>query len=221
MAIAATQMQPTDDGAATIATLAVSKGCAQHRYVRQLTAPNAAARDVADAVHAICAVHGRTTDLFELAARCPGPDLDPRWLSDAASAFVEERAYLVAMTAAVGPLPSTPRQADSDSAFAALRHAFDILATSGRTGCAAGAAIALMIDWQTFRTVLDTAADHLGVEAPSMELPDEAAIAEICTAVTATPAVNRAMCFGARQTFTQHHTLFDLIEARATARDRH
>jgi len=223
MAIASTQLKPAVE-AGSIAALAVSDGCAHHPLLRRLTitrvaGSGVAGRDLADAVHALCAVHGRLTDLFEEAARRRVADLDTDWLTDATEAFGIERAYLARLTAAVGPLPSTPGQAESDAAFAAQRHAFDMLARSDRAGCATGAALALVIDWHAFRRILDAAANRAGVTIVVCQLPDEIAIAQIATAPGATAPIRRAMAFGAQQTFAQHRGLCDLIDARAAARN--
>lgn len=221
MPTAATGVHSGASGPGTIMALAGTDSCAHHPFVPRLLGARAAGRDLADAIHALCAVHGRANMLFEAAARQRIPDVDHRWLDDAAAAIAAERGYLAALTAAVGPLPSTPGQAESDSAFAALRHAFDTLAGSDRLGCATGAAIALLIDWQTFRRICDTAAGRVGVEIPQSELPDEGAIVRLSAAAGASAAVHRAMRFGAQQAFAQHRGLLCLIEARATARDRH
>lgn len=217
MAIATTQAG-TAGGGGTIAALATEDGCAAHPVLRRLTAARVAGRDLADAVHALCSVHGRLTGLFEEAGRRGTGAHEPQWLPAATAAFGVERGYLATLTAAVGPLPSTPGQAESDSAFAAQRHAFDMLARSDRTGCATGAALALMIDWHGFRRILDAAADRAGVAVVASRLPGLAEIAAIADAET-DPAVRRAMAFGAQQTFAQHRGLCDLIEARAVARD--
>lgn len=221
MPIAATGLQPGSTDPGTIAALAASDGCARHPHVAHLTAPNSAGRDLADAIHVLCAVHGRTGNLFDAAARNPIPTIDQAWIVDAAAAYADERAYLAALTAAVGPLPSTPGQPESDSAFVALRHAFDTLAESGRTGCAMGAAIALLIDWQTFRRIFDAAAARVGMEVQPCQLPVETTIVRIGPPTDASPALQRAMRFGAQQTFAQHRGMVDLIAARANAREAH
>ncbi len=95
----------------------------------------------------------------------------------ATDGFAAERAYLATLTAAAGPLPSTPGQAETDAALVAQRHAFDMLAHSDRAGCATGAAIALVIDWYAFRDAMDVAAARFGVNAPEMTLPDEIEVA--------------------------------------------
>ena len=219
MAIASTQLNVAAD-TGTIAALADSDGCAHHAVIRRLTAPGVAGRDLADAVHALCAVHGRLTDLFEEAARRCVPEIESGWLATATQAFGIERAYLAKLTAAVGPLPSTPGQAETDAAFSAQRHAFGMLARSDRAGCSIGAALAMVIDWHAFRCILDTAAHRNAVDIPPLRLPNEGAIATIAAAPGASAPVRRAMAFGAQQTFAQHRGLCDLIESRAWARDQ-
>ncbi|MET3826107.1 hypothetical protein ABIC16_001800 [Sphingomonas sp. PvP055] len=201
------------------AVLAAADGSASHPLLAQLSDVAAWGRDIADAIHCICAVHGGTTGNFRAAALHPVPGVAQHWMEDAAIAFAGERAYLAAVTAAVGPLPSTPGQAASDSAFAALRHAFNMLATSDRVGCSAGAAIALLTDWTSFRQIFDTAADRLGVEIPVNALPDTTAVIAAYAAPEVPAAAQRAIRFGAQQAFAQHRGLLDLLEARAAARD--
>lgn len=216
--IASIQVKTGHD-AGSIAALAASDGCADHAILRRLAQAAVAGRDIADAVHALCAVHGRLTNVFEEARARAVPGLDALWLGQAAEAFGVERANLARLTAAVGPLPSTPGQAESDAAFAAQRHAFDMLARSDRTGCAIGAAMALVIDWHAFRTILDTAATRVGVAALPFGLPGIGEIVALATDALPAP-VRRAIAFGAQQTFAQHRGLCDLIEARAIARDK-
>lgn len=219
MAIASRHTGTTAENGA-IAALALADGCAGHPLLARLTAPGAPGRDLADAVHALCAVHGRLGDIFAESARRSLVGLDARWVATVIDAFGPERAYLAHLTAAVGPLPSTPGQAESDSAFAAQRHAFDTLAQSDRAGCSTGAALALAIDWHAFRTILDTAAVRAGVTILPSRLPPPAEIVAIAHAENATVPVRRAMAFGAQQAFAQHRCLCNLIDARATARDR-
>lgn len=198
---------------ASIAALAADDSCARHSLIGRLASPGAAGRDLADAVHALCAIHGRVNVLFEEAVRRAAPP-DAAWIGEAAAAFATERSYLAHLTAAVGPLPSTPGQSESDAAFAAQRHAFDMLARSDRAGCATGAAFALVVDWRGFRRILDAAAHRTGIAIPRCDMPATGGIVP-----AGSPAVQRAIAFGAQQAFAQHRGLCDLIEARAIARD--
>jgi len=126
----------------------------------------------------------------------------------------------VRLTAAVGPIPSTPGAAETESTLLAQRHALEILARSERSGCALGAATALVSDWWPIRRLLDRAAARAGIEAPAPSLPDEASIVAVVDSECASPAGGRALAFGAEQMLLQNRGLFDLLEARAAARER-
>lgn len=195
-------------------------GSADHSYRLSLLSANGpnAARDLADAVHLFCSLYGRHPGLIELALNsCPaGPVRD--WLRDASDAYERERLYLVRLTAAVGPLPSTPGAAETESALVAQRHAIETLAASERRGCALGAATALMRDWPAIRAVLDRAADRTGMHKPVLTLPDEASVIRVIGEATDGAPSERALGFGGEQLLLQNRGLFDLLEARAAAR---
>jgi hypothetical protein len=142
------------------------------------------------------------------------------WLGRAADAFERERLYLVRLTAAVGPIPSTPGAAETEATLLAQRHALEVLAKSERRGCALGASTALVSEWWPIRRLLDRAAARIGIESPAPSLPDEASILEAIEAECDTPASERALAFGGEQMLLQNRGLFDLLEARAEARDR-
>lgn len=195
-------------------------GCARHRHLEALisrTGPDCA-RNLADAVHLLCSLHGQHPGLIELLlTRSAGSEQS--WLSSAAEAFERERLYLVQLTAAVGPLPSTPGAAETEASLKAQRNALEILAVSERRGCALGAACALIGDWWPIRRLLDHAAERAGLDTPAPSLPDEDSIAEAIGRTCDTPASARAFAFGAEQLLLQHGGLFDLLEARAEARE--
>jgi hypothetical protein len=203
----------------TIATLASVDGTATHSLPRALTAALAAKRDLADAVHALCALHGRHPGVIDHAVVHNRQDTAQDWLEAAAYGFTVERAYLARLTALAGPLPSTPGQAESEAAITGQRHALDMLAQSDRTGCATGAAITLVLDWAAVRTMLDAAAVRFGIDPPDSFLPDDMETASLVSALSETPAIERAMAFGAQQILAQHRGLWDLLEARAGARN--
>ena len=213
------EAQPASSAELQLARVA-RDGCARHPYLSALiecTGPHAG-RDLADAVHLLCALHGRYPGLIELALeRCPkGQSAD--WLASAAESFERERLYLVRLTAAVGPTPSTPGAAETESCLLSARHALETLATSERTGCALGAATALIGDWWPVRRLLDRAATRAGIEAPASSLPDEGSVTAVIGAMSDSPAAMRALAFGGDQLLLQHRALFDLLEARASAR---
>jgi hypothetical protein len=99
------------------------------------------------------------------------------------------------------------------------RHAIEMLAKSDRTGCALGAALALVLDWRELRTVIDRAAQRFSVETPAVLLPtvEETLAVADCAAIS--PGVERAIIFGAQQLLVQHRGLWDLLEARQIARE--
>jgi hypothetical protein len=195
-------------------------GCARHPYLNALleTSGPHCARDLADAVHLLCSLHGRYPGLIEIALeRCPKGEARS-WLDRASEAFERERLYLVRLTSSVGPLPSTPGAAETEASLVAARHALETLATSERRGCALGAATALVGDWWPIRRLLDRASARVGLECPAPSLPDETSIIEVIGRASDTTASERALAFGGEQLLLQHRAIFDLLEARAEAR---
>ena len=216
--------QAVDRMAASVADAQLARVAAQgstdHAYRLSLlsaSGPNSA-RDLADAVHLFCSLYGRHPGLIELALNnCPsGPVRD--WLREASDAYERERLYLVRLTAAVGPLPSTPGAAETEVALVAQRHAIETLAKSERRGCALGAATALMADWSSIRSLLDRAADRMGMQKPALILPDATSIVRVIADGTDGVASERALGFGGEQLLLQNRGLLDLLEARAAAR---
>jgi hypothetical protein len=196
-------------------------GTTRHRHLNALLEASGgqSARDLADAVHLLCSLHGRHPSLVELALAQADEGPVREWLARAAEGFERERLYLVRLTSAVGPLPSTPGAAETENSLSAQRNALEILATSERRGCSVGAAAALVGDWWPIRRLLDRAASRAGLDAPAPALPDEASVVEVIEASSVTPASERALAFGAEQLILQHRGLFDLLEARAEARN--
>lgn len=205
-------------GWGTIAALANADGSATHRLLQTLVLGRTPTRLIADSVHLIGMLQGRQPGIIDYAAtRCIQPAA-VAWLEEAAAAFAIERGYLTRLTSTAGPMPSTPGQADTEATVAAQRHALDMLAQSDRNGCAIGAAVALIIDWMAIRVVLDSASERFGLTIPKCALPDLQETTSMVGAIANAPGIERAMAFGAQQIFAQHRGLWDLIEARASAR---
>jgi transposase len=200
--------------------LADSDGSAHHQHLRGLNGGIASMRDLTDAVHYICMLHGRHPGAIDHALAQARTPLERDWIEAAAEAFVTERGFLVRLVAAAGPLPSTPGQAECEAVAAAQRHAMDMLAQSARAGCATGAAVAVVLDWSAVRPVLDNAADRLGIDAPAGTLPLAEETVTVVDTLAREGAMERAMLFGAQQVFAQHRGLWDLLEARSSARAR-
>ena len=213
------EQQPVSVASAQLARVA-GEGSARHSHLTALLegAGRHSGRDMADAVHLLCSLHGRYPGLVEIALqRCPkGPVRD--WLSHASESFERERLYVVRLASAGGPLPSRPGAAETEASLVAARHALETLATSERDGCALGAATALVCDWWPVRRLLDRAAARVGTEAPAPSLPDEASVVAIVDRAAVSPGTARALAFGGEQLLLQHRALFDLLEARAEAR---
>lgn len=205
----------------TLAALVAADGSASHRFLSRLGTGTPAMRDLSDVVHQLCLLHARHPDVIEQAASHSRESTTAAWLAEAMPSFATERAFVVRLVAAAGPLPSTPGQAASEAAVAAQRHALDMLAQSDRAGCADGTALALILDWPAVRSVLDLAARRLGIDPPDSTLPPAHETATVIDALASRLSVERAMLFGAQQMLAQHRGLWDLLEARASARDRH
>ncbi len=215
----AVERQALDVANAQVARVAAN-GLAGHDHAHRLSIASGpqAARDLADAVHLLCSLYGRHPGLVELALghAAAGPVRD--WLVAASAAFERERLYLVRLTAAVGPLPSTPGSAETESVLGQQRHAIETLALSERRGCALGATTALIADWGAVRAVLNRAAVRMGVDVPGCSLPDATGVVAVIEAGIEGMAAERALAFGGEQLLLQNRGLFDLLEARAEAR---
>jgi hypothetical protein len=197
------------------------EGSAAHRWAAaaDLLAGPESARNLADLVHYLCVLHGRYPGVVDHASLRTVDAGARGWLANAAYAFAGERAFLARLAAAAGPVPSTPGSADCDAVVKAQRHAIDMLAQSERTGCALGAAMAVVLDWATVRHALGAAAGRFGVDVPDFAAPDAVLTGGVAERFAAgSPATGRALLFGARQILAQHHGLFDLLESRAQAR---
>ena len=210
-------------GAGMLDTLIAQSGSAAHPYVgsRELLTGPEAARNLADAVHYLTVLHGRLPSMIDLAGRKVTIAQSKGWLTDAATGFALERTYLTRLVVAVGPLPSTPGQSECEAAVVAQHHALEMLARSERTGCAPGAAIGLVLDWAAVRPVLDAAAERFGLAPMQCALPDEAATRAFAAQIADTPAIERAVRFGAEQILIQHGGLWSLLESREHARRHH
>ena len=210
---------PLGGGWGTIVALTSNDGSTAHPMCARLMEANALMRDVADAVHALCLLHGRHPGLIDHALARNALPACSGWLEEAVAAFASERAVLAKLASAVGPLPSTPGQAESEATILAQRHALETLAQSDRSGCAMGAAIAFVVDWRAMRRVLERAAERIGVTISPLHLPCDSDSATVIATIAERPGPERAMMFGAQQVLAQHRGLWALLEARAVARN--
>ncbi|MFM9978096.1 MAG: DUF6975 family protein [Sphingomonadaceae bacterium] len=214
------QQAAAADCADALIALVRAEGTASHQHPTSeaLVRGPEAARNVADIVHLLCLLHGRQPGVVDHAA-IRATDLKMRsFLNAAVDAFAEERLILTRLVVSSGPMPSTTGQAETEATVLSQHHALEMLAQSDRSGCATGAALALLADWAAIRPLLNTTAQRLGLEVPRSRLPDTAGIAAVMRASETTPAIDRAMLFGAQQIVAQHRGLWDLLEARGVAR---
>ena len=94
----------------TITALLGSDGSKSHPHASFHLLPRGrdTARDLADAVHFFAKLHGQRPGVIDLARERPAHDEAREWLEAAAEGFAAERAYLLRVVVAVGPLPGTP-----------------------------------------------------------------------------------------------------------------
>jgi hypothetical protein len=206
----------TRTGALLLACVA-EHGTGSHPYLasESLTKGHDSTRNLADAIHFLCALHGRHPGIVDHAATRTVEPGGRAWLLQAAEAMADERLYLTRLSVAVGPMPSTPGSNGSESAILAQRAALATLALSDRRGCALGAALSFAADWAAIRTILDAAAHKLGVDPRPLTLGDPELLREVADGAATS---ERALLFGAQQLALQHRALWDLLEARQQAR---
>jgi len=206
----------TRTGALLLACVA-EHGTASHAYFGSdaLRRGHDAARNLADSIHFLCALHGRHPGIVDHAAMRTVEPGGRAWLGTATEAMADERLYLTRLSVAAGPIPSTPGGAGSETAILAQRGALATLAQSDRRGCALGAALAFAADWAAIRIILDAAAARLGVEPRPLTLGNGELLREVADGAVGS---ERALLFGAQQLALQHRALWDLLEARQQAR---
>ncbi|WP_258046311.1 DUF6975 family protein [Sphingomonas folli] len=210
--------RPEDGPADLILAMVARDGTAASRHARALADPTAPLRDLADAIHALCVVHGTFPGLVDHATAHGVDTLAPAWMARAAGAMAAERTLLVRLAAAAGPLPSTPGQASAAAAILQQRDTLALLARSDRLGCATGAAAAFVLDWVAIRALLDRCAERLGEEAAANFAAARDEAVEMLRSLALAPPRLRALSFGAEQLLGQHRGLWQLLESRAAAR---
>jgi hypothetical protein len=201
-----------------LATCVADHGSATHPWFGSealLKGPEAS-RNLADAIHFLCALHGRHPGVVDHAASRTVEPSARAWLQAATAAAAAERTLLTRLAVAAGPIPSTPGGGGSEAAIQAQRSALATLAQSDRKGTALGAALAFASDWAPVRrVVIEAAARRLAIEVLPSGFGDEAMLHAVADEAEAT---ERALLFGAQQLALQHRALWDLLEARAQAR---
>ena len=211
------------DAAESLVAIVTAEGSARHRHLVSLESLDSAetTRNASDALHHLSMLHGRHPGVLDHAAARTTAAEARSALFALADRFMLEREYLGRLVVAAGPIPSTPGQAETEASVIHQRHAIEMLAQSDRQGCAVGAALAVALDWQSFGSLLAASGRRFGVDAVPPSAIDSRELADIARMACGTPATDRAMLFGAQQIAIQHRGLWDLLEARATARGPH
>ena len=209
------------DRGGLLLSIVAGEGSAAHGWLHAaaLNVGPFANRNLADMLHLFSMLHGATPSLIETVASQNVWGEGDDWLLGASAGFAVERDYLAQLIVAAGPVPSTPGETATVAAVLAQRQALDTLARSDRFGCAIGLAAALLLDWQPIRATLDTAAYRLGIAPAPMVLPDEQETCALIQNIPDRPRLERTLAFGARQLLIHHQCLWELLEARATARE--
>jgi hypothetical protein len=196
-------------GGARLIALVADSGSAAHptivaalKDLRNLKSP-----DLSDIAHFLCVLHGRYPGLVDHAARKIVDGAAREWILHTGNAFAEERAFLSRLTTA---------------AFAMQSRALEMLASSDRQGCPAGAAIAFAEDWLTIRLLLEAMAERFALKAPPHSFPNSGQNARLTDALIAEgQAQERALFFGADQLLLQQASFWNLLAARSITRSEH
>lgn len=198
-----------------------NQGSSQHPFQRRLRADGFVELDSAliDAVRHIAFIHGRFPGLFEEAQRNSPPSAEySGWLRAMAADFSRERLMLAKLLAHSPSSQAQPTSIAEQLSFEAFGRDLLALSRSERPGCALGAAIALALDWNSIRAVLDRASALFEYSAPPTSMPSDEEIFE--KLVNLDPALERALLFGANELLLRHERLWGILEARHWARFR-
>ena len=169
---------------------------------------------IADIAHFMCVSHGRHPGVVDHAASKIVDDVAREWLVKSVNAFAAERAFLTQLTVSAGPMQSHSGQEKVSAVLANQANSFEMLATSDRKGCAAGTAIAFVVDWQATRPLLDGVALLLGINPPTGKFPSKQESIDLAGQLAENERIERAMRFGADQLLAQQRGLWQIIAAR-------
>lgn len=181
-----------------------------------LRSPAKAARAalLADIAHFMHISHGRHPGVIDYAALKIGDIAARDWLIQAIDGIAAERAFLNKLTVTAGPIRRLNGQDKVSAIVENQAKSFQMLSTSDRKGCPAGAVIAFIVDWHQTRNLLGMVADEIGVHPTPLLLPSVNSCAELAHQLDDGAAYRRAMAFGAQQILAQQRGLWQLIVAR-------
>jgi hypothetical protein len=169
---------------------------------------------LADIAHFMNISHGRHPGIIDFAAHKIVDDAARKWLIHAIDGVAAERAYLNELTVTAGPIRRHSGQDKITALIEGQSKNFEMLATSDRKGCPAGAAIAFVVDWHQTRALLDRVALNIGLEAAAVALPPVDDCLMLAEKLDDGAGYRRAMAFGSQQLLAQQRGLWQLIAAR-------
>lgn len=204
----------SDGSLPVIAPLVTFLSNSQLRPFMRASGKAAKAALLADIAHFMHISHGRHPGLIDYAANKIVDDAARNWMIQAIDGMLGERAFLNRLTVTAGPIRRLMGQDKVNALVEGQAKNFQMLATSDRKGCAAGSAIAFVLDWHQTRPLLDIVAYQMGIEPPTTTLPSIAECAQFADRLDGGASYRRAMAFGADQTLAQQRCLWQLIVAR-------
>ena len=204
----------SDGSLPVVAPLVAFLSDSQLRPVLRASGKAAKAALLADIAHFMHISHGRHPGLVDYAAHKIVDDAARNWMIQAIDGMLGERAFLNRLTVTAGPIRRLTGQDKVNALVEGQAKNFQMLATSDRKGCAAGAAIAFVLDWHQTRPLFDIVAYQMGLEPTTTTLPSVAECAQFAERLDRGASYRRAMAFGADQTLAQQRCLWQLIVAR-------
>jgi len=177
-------------------------------------AKNTRAALLADIAHFLHISHGRHPGIIDFAAQKIVDDAARSWLITAIDGLAAERALLNRLTVTAGPIRRLNGQDKVNSLVEGQARSFQMLATSDRKGCPAGAAIAFVVDWHQTRLLLDLVTTGVGLDPLQLSLPSVTACIQLARELDDNGTCRRAMYFGAQQMLALQRGLWQLIVAR-------
>ncbi len=177
-------------------------------------AKTARAALLADIAHFMNISHGRHPGIVDHASHKIVDDNARKWLVRSIDGIAAERNFLNILTVTAGPIRRLTGQDKITALIESQSKNFEMLATSDRKGCPAGAAIAFVVDWHQTRALLDCVALHIGLETSPITLPSVQECIMLVNRLDANEGYRRAMGFGAQQFLAQQRGLWHLIVAR-------
>lgn len=174
---------------------------------------------IADIAHYLCVAHGKHPGIIEYATLKIVDDCSREWLIEAGDGFARERIFLTDLTVAAGPITRLMGQDETDMLIINQSKHYQMLASSDRRGCPIGASCAFVLDWHNIRPLIDRLALQLNVTIPELSIPSVSRTRDLIEIYGDSQNIVRAINFGVDQILSQQRAFWNIISARATARN--